>query len=58
MTNETLDQYMEWWNAQKTKYKNSLPEIEADEDFTSQGYREQQDDYDHHEFVRQNTFND
>lgn len=50
--------YLEWWEAQKTKYKNSLPEIEDDEDFTHQAYREQKEDYDHHEFVRQNSFND
>lgn len=49
---------LEWVEAQKAKYKNSLPEIEDDEDFTHQAYREQQEDYDYHEFVRQNSFND
>ena len=55
---KSAKKHLEWVEAQKAKYKNSLPEIEDDEDFTYQAYREQQEDYDYHEYVRQNSFND
>lgn len=55
---KSAKKHLEWVEAQKAKYKNSLPEIEDDEDFTHQAYREQQEDYDYHEFVRQDSFND